>query len=169
MIVLVSLRVLLRGFPCFHDFSHGASLHPYSFIFALVPHIFHGSRINAATRMRTCVAHAAPAAPLSRVSLLTLGAHAQKGYGHVMSCLCVFVCLLPLSRQHRSFLRSKYGTYGTRLGFPSFLKRGISRKPSVGKLCREKANMQMSSYRSRLVLARFEYRAYISRYLQAAH
>ena len=23
--------ILLRGFPCFHDFSHGASLHPYSF------------------------------------------------------------------------------------------------------------------------------------------
>ena len=33
MIVLVSLIVLLRGYPCFHDFSHGAS---YSFIFALV-------------------------------------------------------------------------------------------------------------------------------------
>ena len=41
MIVLVSLLVLLRGFPCFHDFSHGASLHPYSFI-------FRGSCINAA-------------------------------------------------------------------------------------------------------------------------
>ena len=27
MIVLVSLIVLLRGLPCFHDFSHGAS-HP---------------------------------------------------------------------------------------------------------------------------------------------
>ena len=26
MIVLVSLIVLLRGFPCFHDFLHGASL-----------------------------------------------------------------------------------------------------------------------------------------------
>ena len=48
MIVLVSLIVLLRGFPCFHDFLHGASLHPYSFIFTLVPHIFRGSRINAA-------------------------------------------------------------------------------------------------------------------------
>ena len=31
MIVLVSLIVLLRGLPCFHDFSHGAS-HPYPFI-----------------------------------------------------------------------------------------------------------------------------------------
>ena len=28
MIVLVSLIVLLRGFPCSHDFSHSAS-HPY--------------------------------------------------------------------------------------------------------------------------------------------
>ena len=27
MIVLVSLIVLLRGFPCFDDFSHGASLY----------------------------------------------------------------------------------------------------------------------------------------------
>ena len=53
MIVLVFLIVLLRGYPCFHDFLHGASLHPYSLIF---PHIFQGSRINAATRMRTCVA-----------------------------------------------------------------------------------------------------------------
>ena len=62
MIVLVSLIVLLRGFPCFHNFSHGASLHPYSFIFTLVPHIFRGSRIERSynlrsyARMRTCVA-----------------------------------------------------------------------------------------------------------------
>ena len=62
MIVLVSLIVLLRGFPCFHDFSHGASLHPYSFncmIFTLVPHIFRGSCINAAIntqlRVYTCI------------------------------------------------------------------------------------------------------------------
>ena len=51
MIVLVSFIVLIRRFPCFHYFSHGASLHPYSFnlmIFTLVPHIFRGSRINAA-------------------------------------------------------------------------------------------------------------------------
>ena len=83
--------------------------------------------------------------------------------------VCLSVCLLPLSCQLRSFLRSKYGTYGTRLGFPSFITRGFSKKTSVGKLWREKANMQMSSYRSRPVLARFEYRAYISRYLQVAH
>ena len=42
MIVLVSLIVLLRGFPCFPNFSHGAShpyIHRHSFngmIFALV-------------------------------------------------------------------------------------------------------------------------------------
>ena len=27
MIVIVSLIVLLWGYPCFHDFLHGASLH----------------------------------------------------------------------------------------------------------------------------------------------
>ena len=85
MIVLVSLIVLLRGFPCFHDFSHGASLHSYSFIFTLVPHIFLGSHINAAityaaTRVyiktqlpRICVhayMHMRSAAPLSGVSLV---------------------------------------------------------------------------------------------------
>ena len=31
MFVLVSLILLLGGFPCFHDFSHGAS-HPYILI-----------------------------------------------------------------------------------------------------------------------------------------
>ena len=27
------LDSIVRGFPCFHDFWHGASLHPYSFNF----------------------------------------------------------------------------------------------------------------------------------------
>ena len=58
--------VLLRGFPCFHDFLHGASLHSYSFIFALVPHILHGSRI----KRRYTHAYMRSAAPLSRVSLV---------------------------------------------------------------------------------------------------
>ena len=81
---------------------------------------------------------------------LTLGAHAQEGYGTCPVCLsvCLSVCLLPLNRGHRSFLRSTQGTCGTLLGFPSFLTRGFSKKPSVGKLWREKANMQMSRYRS---------------------
>ena len=35
---------------------------------------------------------------------ITLGAHAQEGYG---TCpVCLSVCLLPLNRGHRSFLRS---------------------------------------------------------------
>ena len=65
MIVLVSLIVLLRGFPCFHDFSHGASLHPYSNDFCtcstyFLPHIFDGSRKRSYAharymRTRTCV------------------------------------------------------------------------------------------------------------------
>ena len=57
MIVLVSLIVLLKGFPCFHNFSHGASLHPYSFIFTLVFHIFflvraHKRSYNTQLRVR---------------------------------------------------------------------------------------------------------------------
>ena len=46
---MIVLLFLLRGF---NDYSHGAS-HPYIPIIALDPHIFDGSRINAATRMRT--------------------------------------------------------------------------------------------------------------------
>ena len=41
--------------------------------------------------------------------------------------------------------------------------------PTVQKLRREKGNMQMSVYLSRPVLAGFEYRACISRYLKAEH
>ena len=69
MIVLVSLIVLLRGFPRFHDFLLGASLHPYSFnFFALVPHFswFAYKRSYAHAYMRSD----RRAAPLSRVSLV---------------------------------------------------------------------------------------------------
>ena len=45
MIVLVSLIVLLRGFPCFHDFSHGP-FHPYITI-----HSVYSSCVNAATKL----------------------------------------------------------------------------------------------------------------------
>ena len=62
MIVLVSLIVLLRGYPCFHDFF--AWCIPTS-IFNDFSHIFQGRvYINAATRMRT---YMRSAAPLSRV------------------------------------------------------------------------------------------------------
>ena len=51
MIVLVSLIVLLRAFPCFHDFSHGAS-HPYIPIHSIyVFMVCVIMIINAATRM----------------------------------------------------------------------------------------------------------------------
>ena len=41
--------------------------------------------------------------------LLTLGVHAQEGYGTCLVCVCVClsVCLCVLQRQQRSFLRSK--------------------------------------------------------------
>ena len=66
MIVLVSLTVLLRGYPCFHDFLHGASLHPYSNDFSTCSTYFSGfayKRSYAHAYMRS-------AAPLSRVSLV---------------------------------------------------------------------------------------------------
>ena len=54
------LDSIAKGIPCFHDFSHGASLHPYSFngmIFCTYFSWFaYGSRINTATHMHTCVA-----------------------------------------------------------------------------------------------------------------
>ena len=75
---------------------------------------------------------------------------------------CVSVCLLQLYWQHPSFLR---GTLGFILGYSRFLMCGFSINPSVHKLWREKANMQMSMYLSCLALAGFEYRACISRYL----
>ena len=60
MIVLVSLIVLLRGFPCFHDFSHGASLHPYSNDFYTCSTYFswfaYKRSYRAYARMHTCVA-----------------------------------------------------------------------------------------------------------------
>ena len=67
MIVLVSLIVLLRGLPCFHDFSHGAS-HPYIPIHSIESflhlfhifffHIFFMVHVNVATHMRIIYAYA---------------------------------------------------------------------------------------------------------------
>ena len=90
MIVLVSLIVLLRGFPCFHDFLHGASLHPHSFN-KLFLHLFHiffwGSRINADTRMRS-------AAPLSRVSLVKWRRSSSHTLGSYSSQLLLLLHIL---------------------------------------------------------------------------
>ena len=58
--------------------------------------------------------------------LLTLGAHAQEGYG---TCpVCVSVCLLTLNRGHRSFLR--YVRHSFRLFF--IFNHGFSRKKTFG-------------------------------------
>ena len=68
MIVLVSLIVLLRGYPCFHDFSHGASLHPYNIFI----HFSTCSTYFSGFAYKCSYAHASmrSAAPLSRVSLV---------------------------------------------------------------------------------------------------
>ena len=78
-------------------------------------------------------------------------------------CLCLSVTTLAATSVV-SMLKMRYvGVY------LRFLIRGFSINPCVQKLWREKANMQISSYCSRPVLACFEYHAYISRYLQAAY
>ena len=72
MIVLVSLIVLLREFPCFHDFAWCIpSLHPHSFneiIFELVPHIFDAARY---VHTRTCT---------STIMCIPLPEYVERGY-----------------------------------------------------------------------------------------
>ena len=88
MIVLVSLIVLLRGYPCFHDFLHGASLYPYSNDFsACSTYYFSGSRINAATRMRTYMRSAAPLLRVSLVKWVEVLATAR------VRCCCFISCV----------------------------------------------------------------------------
>ena len=85
----------------------------------------------------------------------------------VVLCVCLSVCLSVTTLAATSLVSTLKMRYvGVYL---RFLACGFPINPSVQKLWREKANMHMSSYRSRPVLACFEYRAYISRYLQAAH
>ena len=50
-----------------------------------------------------------------------------------------------------------------------FLIRGFSINHSIQKLWREEANMQITMYLSRAVLACFEYRACISTYVKGKH
>ena len=103
------------------------------------------------------------------VAFLTLSARAQEGYGTCLVCLfvCLSVCyhlivdivhFYGLSKVHTALFKAF-------LHFTAW----IFEKNFRSKVMARKANMQMSSYRSQPVLAHFEYRAYISRYLQAVH
>ena len=62
-------------------------------------------------------------------------------------CVCVSVCLcirlFPLWLLQRPLKPANNDTHGSLLGFSWILTRGFSKKPSVKKLWREKANMQM--------------------------
>ena len=61
-------------------------------------------------------------------------------------CVCLSVCLSVTTLAATSFvftLKSRYVGFCYRI-----LTRGFSKKPSIRKLWREKANMQMSSYKS---------------------
>ena len=78
-------------------------------------------------------------------------------------CVCLSVTT-PVPTSLVSMLKIRYvGVY------PRLLICGFSINPTVQKLWHEKGNMQMSMYLSRTVLAGFEYRACISRYLKAEH
>ena len=92
----------------------------------------------------------------------------QKGY---CTCLvCVSVCLsvtTPAPTSLVSTLKERYVGVYPRLF--SLFNLWISINPTVQKLWHEKGNMQISMYFSRPVLAGFEYRACISRYLKAEH
>ena len=118
MIVLVSLIVLLRGFPCFHDFSHGAS-HPYI-------------AIHSMEWFYTCSTY------------LTLGVHVQEGYGTFLVCVCMSV-QTPAPASLVSTLKMRCMGVYLRL-FSVFYICGFSIKPSIWELWCEKANMQISMY-----------------------
>ena len=81
-----------------------------------------------------------------RATVITLGAHAQEGCRVcVCVCVCVWLCVpTPAPTSLVSTLKM-----GVILSFSRFVLRGLSINPSVQKLWREKANMQMSSYCSR--------------------
>ena len=67
----------------------------------------------------------------------------------VCVCICLSVCLSVTTLAATSFvftLKSRYK--GFVIGFSWILTRGFSKKHSLRKLCREKANMQISSYKS---------------------
>ena len=68
----------------------------------------------------------------------------------VSVCLCV--CLLPLQQLQRSFQPATNGIYGIILWIEA---RGFLENPSVQKLWREKANMQISYSSPRAVFAHF--------------
>ena len=82
-----------------------------------------------------------------------------------LSCVClsVFLSVTTLAATLVvSTLKMRYVG-----GYLRLFTRGFSINPSVQKFWREKANIQMSCYCSRPILACFEYRACI--YLQVAY
>ena len=73
----------------------------------------------------------------------------------VTLCVCLCVCLLPLLQLQRSFQPATNGIYSIVLDFSWIEARGFSKNPSVQKLWREKANMQISYSSPRAVFAHF--------------
>ena len=83
---------------------------------------------------------------------LTLGAHAQRGLLCVSLCVCLSVCVFVCYRSSSYSVRfSLQPTASTAL----IEARGFSKNPSVQKLWREKANMQISYSSPRAIFAHF--------------
>ena len=64
----------------------------------------------------------------------------------VCVCVCVYpsVCLFQVQLLQRTFTPAINDSRGFLVGFSWILIRGFSKKPSLQKLWREKANMQIS-------------------------
>ena len=86
--------------------------------------------------------------------------------GGLLLCVCLSVTTLAATSLV-STLKMRYVGVCRRLF--SVFTRGFSINPSVQKLWREKANMQISMYVPRPVLAAFKYRACTSRYVKTEH
>ena len=94
---------------------------------------------------------------------LTLGAHAQEGYDTCPVCLfvCVSVCYhLVVNIVCFYGLSKVLGTYGTLLGFPSFLTCGFSKKTFRSKVMAIKSQSVLHNYIA-VSIALYSYHALI--------
>ena len=95
---------------------------------------------------------------------LTLGAHAQEGYGTCLVCVCVCA---PAPTTLVSALQIGYVGVYLRLFLLFYV--WVFDKSFRSKVMARKSQYANEKLPLATGLARFEYRAYISRYLQAAH
>ena len=96
-----------------------------------------------------------PRRACARVTVVTLDAHAREGYGSRRVCLFVCLSVCPSVPALAASASVYSGTHGFLLGFSWINMCGVSKKPSVEKLWREKANMQISCSSPSAAFAQF--------------